>query len=51
MDDDDEDAYEMTEEERIELEHDKKNIVFEVLAKGDEENYPVRDRFRGYGNV
>mmetsp|Transcript_22876 Transcript_22876/g.33420 ORF Transcript_22876/g.33420 Transcript_22876/m.33420 type:complete len:412 (-) Transcript_22876:507-1742(-) len=38
---DDEDEYVMTEEERIEAEYDKEHLSMELVAAGDETNYPV----------
>jgi hypothetical protein len=44
----DDDDYEMTEEERIEAEFDKQHLSMELVAAGDETNYPVCDQLMGW---
>jgi hypothetical protein len=51
--DEDEDDYELTEEERMELEFDKKHLSMELVAAGDDVNRPltgdvVRVRYTAY---
>lgn len=51
--DDEDDDYVLTEEEKMELEFDKKHLLMELVAAGDDTNYPltgdiVRVRYTAY---
>jgi hypothetical protein len=39
----DEESFELTEEEKLEREFDRLNLTVETTARGDDENYPVRN--------